>query len=72
MPKMVYRCNWCKEIFSAHDEADRHEKSHIKKCANPSCEREFIDATKNRTKKYCCEACQNLTKQQRFRDRRKK
>lgn len=71
---MVYRCNYCDKTFSTHDEADRHEKSHIKKCANPKCINVFLDTESRRGKErqYCCEACQNLAKQQRFRDRRKK
>ena len=70
MPKMIFRCNYCGKVFTSCDEADRCEKGHTKKCANPKCNKEFVNYS-TRGKIYCCTACKNIVRQQRFRDRQK-
>jgi predicted RNA-binding Zn ribbon-like protein len=39
----------------------------LKICGNPDCERLFFDTSKNRTGRWCDEACGNRMRVRRFR-----
>jgi predicted RNA-binding Zn ribbon-like protein len=43
----------------------------FKRCENPDCRSVFYDASKNRTRKWCCNACSSLIKVRRHREKQK-
>ncbi|MHB8945975.1 MAG: CGNR zinc finger domain-containing protein, partial [Bacillota bacterium] len=47
------------------------EPERVKVCENPDCGWVFYDESKNRTRRWCEDACGNLMKVRRFRERRK-
>lgn len=73
MPKQVFACNYCAEMFSTLDEAVRHEDGHYRPCANPSCnDKVYIENLEKRNyKKFCSRRCGNAAKQSAFRARKR-
>lgn len=72
MPKELFGCEICKDVFKTLDEAVECEGKHIRRCANPVCDNKFIVIDyKGFKKMYCCHECQNAAKQRRHRERRK-
>lgn len=71
MPKQVFACEYCGEVFSTRDEAVTHEQTHNRECANPSCRNKFLvkGIEKGVKRKYCCAKCCNAAKQRAFRER---
>lgn len=47
------------------------EPGRLRRCENPDCRSVFYDASRNRTRRWCCNACSSLIKVRRFRQRRK-
>lgn len=42
--------------------------SRFRRCENPACRSVFYDGSKNRTRKWCCNACSSLIKVRRYRE----
>lgn len=58
----------CAEALARIVGAGHAERVHL--CASPTCRRAFVDTTKNATRRYCSERCQNREKAVALRRRR--